>query len=554
MKVKLLLFSFFLGLHSFGQTNQLVITEIMADPTPSKGLPEREYLEIYNPSSEDINVKNFKLYYGDFSVSFPDSIIKSNSYAIVFRKGYEAEFKKFGAIIPLANFSLSNERALLVLKNQGGQDVFHINYSSGWHNLKNEGGISLEMIDTRFPCVKNQNWASSKDSNGGTPGKLNSVNKANPDISAPKLLNFNLDFNVLTLNFDEEISNDFIKEKNNFKINDGLNEVIGIVYEPYQTNKIIIKLKRPVEEGESIELIVDNLEDCSGNISESLRIVLANLVPAKLGEILLSEILFNPKAGGEDFVELFNASDKILNLRGWKFAKLNTKDEISEISEIANYDLFIKPNSYVAFSKDKNFLHQNYPKAGNLIEVLKMPSFNNDNGTVLVLDKNEVEFDRFFYSENMHNQLIVNPEGISLERTNYDLTKKSIWTSAALDFGFATPGSPNSQRFTENIKNVFYAEPMVFNPYQLNGNPITYLKYNLNGQGFAAKIDIMDKNGKLVRNLSNNSILGSTGEIEWDGLSNSGDLLPVGYYVFRVKLFSAKINQDFLVKCVIGSN
>jgi hypothetical protein len=554
MKVKLLLFSFFLGLHSFGQTNQLVITEIMADPTPSKGLPEREYLEIYNPSSEDINVKNFKLYYGDFSVSFPDSIIKSNSYAIVFRKGYEAEFKIFGAIIPLPNFSLSNERALLVLKNQGGQDVFHINYSLDWHNLKNEGGISLEMIDTRFPCVKNQNWASSIDSNGGTPGKLNSVNKANPDIKAPKLLNFNLDFNVLTLNFDEEISNDFIKEINNIKINDGLNEVIGIVYEPYQTNKIIIKLKRPVEEGESIELIVDNLEDCSGNISESLRIVLANVVPAKLGEILLSEILFNPKAGGEDFVELFNASDKILNLRGWKFAKLNAKGEISEISEIANYDLFIKPNSYVAFSKDKNFLQRNYPKAGNLIEVLKMPSFNNDYGTVLVLDKNELEFDRFFYSENMHNQLIVNPEGISLERTNYDLTKKSIWTSAALDFGFATPGSPNSQSFTESIKNVFYAEPMVFNPYQPNGNPITYLKYNLNGQGFAAKIDIMDKNGKLVRNLSNNSILGSTGEIEWDGLSNSGELLPVGYYVFRVKLFSAKINQDFLVKCVIGSN
>ena len=299
---------------------------------------------------------------------------------------------------------------------------------------------------------------------------------------------------------------------------------------------------------------MDNLEDCSGNISERLIIALANLVPAQLGEILLSEILFNPKTGGEDFVELFNSSNKILNLKGWKFAKLNSKGELSEISEIANYDLLIKPKSYLAFSKNKEYLEQNYPKNGHIIEVLKMPSFNNDVGTVIVLDKNDVEFDRFSYSDKMHNQLIVNSEGISLERTNYDLTKKSIWASAAIDFGFATPGLPNSQSFTENIKNVFYAEPLVFNPYQPNGNSTTFLKYNLNGQGISAKIDIVDKNGKLVRNLSNNTILGSSGEIEWDGLSNSGELLPVGYYVYRVKLYSTKINQDFLVKCVIGSN
>ncbi len=120
MSFKLLLLSVFLCYYSFGQTHQLIITEIMADPTPSKGLPEREYLEIFNPTSSDINLKNFKLFYGSFSVSFPDSIIKSNAYAIVFRKGYEEEFRNYGQIIPLPNFSLSNEGALLVLKNQIG--------------------------------------------------------------------------------------------------------------------------------------------------------------------------------------------------------------------------------------------------------------------------------------------------------------------------------------------------------------------------------------------------------------------------------------------------
>lgn len=540
MNIKLLLFFVFVSFHIFGQTHQLLITEIMADPTPSKGMPEREYLEIFNPTSEDVNLKNFKLYYGNFSVSFPDSIIKSNAYAIVFRKGYEAEFSDFGSIIPLANFSLSNEGTLLVLKNNTGQDVFYIDYSPSWHTLKNDGGISLEMIDTGFPCVKNQNWSSSTSTNGGTPGKANSVFKANPDISAPKLLNFNLDNTEVTLNFDEDLSLDFLKVQSNFRIKDDFNEVLGISFEAYKANKVILKLKLPIEEGESIELLIDNLEDCSGNLSESMTIVLSNLVPARVGEILLSEILFNPKSGGEDFVELFNGSDKTLNLRGWKFAKLDSKNEVSEISEIANYDLLIRPKSFLAFSENKNYLQENYPKTGNVVEVIKMPSFNNDLGTVILLDKNDMEFDRFSYSEKMHNQLIVNPEGISLERTNFDVLKKSPWVSASMDFGFATPGSPNSQSSTENIGNVFYSEPIVFNPYQSNGSPTTFLKYNVNGQGFAAKIDLIDKNGRLVRNLSNNIILGSSGEIEWDGLSNSGQLLPVGYYVFRVKLYSEK--------------
>lgn len=554
MNIKLLVLFFLMCFQNFGQTHQLIITEIMADPTPSKGLPEREYLEIFNPTPNDISLKNFELYYGSFSVFFPDSIIKSNNYAIVFRKGYEAEFRGFGQIIPLSNFSLNNEGSLLVLKNDKGQDVFFIEYSSSWNTLKNDGGLSLEMIDTGFPCVKNHNWASSTNLNGGTPGKVNSVKNAKPDILGPKLLNFIVDNNLVTLNFDEELSSDFLKIKSNFKIKDGINEVSDVFYEIYKTNTITIQLKQPIEEGESIELIVENLEDCSGNVSEGFGIELSNLVPAQIGEVLISEILFNPKIGGEDFVEIFNGSGKTLNLKGWKFAKLDAKNEISEIIEIANYDLLIEPKSFLAFSENKIFLQLNYPKAGNIIKVMKMPSFNNDVGTVIVLDKNDVEFDRFSYSQKMHHQLIVNSEGVSLERVNFDLANKSIWTSASKDCGFASPGSPNSQSITESLKNVFYAEPIVFNPYQNIGNSETFLKYHLNGQGFVAKIDVMDKNGKIVRNLSNNAILGSSGEIGWDGFSNSGELLPVGYYVIRIKLYATKINEDFFVKCVIGSN
>jgi hypothetical protein len=182
-----------------------------------------------------------------------------------------------------------------------------------------------------------------------------------------------------------------------------------------------------------------------------------------------------------------------------------------------------------------------------------MSAFNNDAGTVIVLNKNDLEFDRFNYSDKMHNELIVNSEGISLERANFSIPK-SLWTSAAEDFGFATPGSRNSQSQSESLSNVFFVEPIIFNPYQNSLSTTTFLKYNLNGQGFAVTIDVMDKNGKLVRHLINNRVLGSAGQLEWDGRNNSGELLAVGYYLFKISLYSSKVNQDFVLKCVIGSN
>ena len=57
-KIIVVILSFF-SLNSNSQNFSLIITEIFADPTPSKGLPEKEFIELYNPSSKLINLKGF---------------------------------------------------------------------------------------------------------------------------------------------------------------------------------------------------------------------------------------------------------------------------------------------------------------------------------------------------------------------------------------------------------------------------------------------------------------------------------------------------------------
>ena len=55
--------------------------------------------------------------------------------------------------------------------------------------------------------------------------------------------------------------------------------------------------------------------------------------------------------------------------------------------------------------------------------------------------------------------------------------------------------------------------------------------------------EVLDKNGKSVRILHNNQVLGTEGKITWDGKDNQGQLLPVGYYVFNIKLYSKQIRH-----------
>ena len=553
MNFKLIALLFFLFTKTFAQSHEIIITEIFADPTPSKGLPEREYIEIYNRTDKDISLKNYQLFYGNFKTTFPEFLLKANEYAIVCRKGYEQEFSSFGAVVALASFSLSNEGSLLVLKNANNQDVAFVDYSIEWHSNVNAGGVSLEMIDLNYPCVGKGNWASSTDQTGGSPGKTNSVANSKPDTSLPILINSRLDFKEIVLNFDENLSLDFLKEKSNFLLENSSNVISGITYSPYNNSQVVINLKDPLEIGETLNMRILNLKDCSGNVAQDFDLEFSNLLPAAKGEILLSEILFNPKPGGEDFVELYNASDKTLNLKNWKLARLDANKQIEDITELVSYDLLIQPQKFLAFTENKAFLIANYPRSGQIVEIKNLPAYNNEEGTVVVLDDKEQEFDRFTYSEDNHHELVVNTEGISLERVNLN-SEKATWASASSDYGYATPGSDNSQTLTDALQNSFYADPIVFNPYQANVQGTTKLKYQLNTSGCTASIDVLNRNGFSVKTLANNVLLGTVGEIEWDGKDNQGQLLPVGYYVFKINIYSEKLNKSFLAKCVVGSN
>ena len=62
--------TFTLQLHWI-KPGDILITEIMADPEPSNGLPLAEYVEIYNNTNYTLNINNQKLSDASSSVILP---------------------------------------------------------------------------------------------------------------------------------------------------------------------------------------------------------------------------------------------------------------------------------------------------------------------------------------------------------------------------------------------------------------------------------------------------------------------------------------------------
>jgi hypothetical protein len=554
MKSNYLLIAAFALCSFITQASDVIITEIFADPTPSHGLPEKEFIELYNPGLNPIQLKGYTLQYSGLKTEFPAFEILPGQYVIVCKKGNEADFLPFGKVIGLSSFSLLNEGTLLVLIDSKGKDIFSVKYSSQWYAAGKDQGFSLEMIDKNYDCKGKQNWTSSASQTGATPGAVNASAAVQPDIEGPVYLSHYFEDQKLVLTFDENLnqllaSADFLIDNETFKVSE-------VKTDPYESNIIQLILNRVLSENDFFTLKISKVEDCSGNVMEPLVLTVGNFPAPDSSELLISEVLFNPVAGENDFVELYNNSDHKVNLKNWFLAHKNTKNEVEGFSLISKTDLIIGERSYLAITENKTALKSQYPKApeGNIYEVSTLPSFSIASGGVVLADPSKRIFEIFDYAEGMHNRMLDDKKGVSLERVNFDVPASDIhnWQSASALHNFATPGYLNSQ--TESLSsNKCYVEPVIFFPYSKGDSSKTSLRILLSEPGNTISVKVLNRNGQVVKSLIENAVAGTDDRVGWDGSDNSGSLLPVGYYVFRVEVTSSASTYTFMVKTVLGA-
>ncbi|MEO6218860.1 MAG: lamin tail domain-containing protein, partial [Ginsengibacter sp.] len=260
--------------------------------------------------------------------------------------------------------------------------------------------------------------------------------------------------------------------------------------------------------------------------------------------IVINEILFNPKPLGADYVELYNRSQKIIDLSHVYIANRNGSNVISSIQQVTVESILLFPGDFIVLTSDPAAVKQQYittnPDA--FIKVISMPSFPDDKGNVIILNNQGAIVDEVQYDDKWHFPLIPNTEGVALERIdNEGQSVQSNFHSAATSAGYGTPGYKNSQyRLNEQVQGEIKVTPDVFSPDNDGIDDFTTIDYNFPAAGYVANITIFDATGRPVRYLQRNSLSGIKGYYRWDGLDDKNRSLPRGIYIIYTEIFNTE--------------
>lgn len=519
----------------------VIISEFFPDPSPVIGLPEVEYVEIFNHSSKVFHLLDWTISDGSSNGTIGDYWLLPGSYLVLTAN---ANIGLFTNVAGVTSFpSLNNAGDQLILSNQIGTQLDQFNYTDDWYqdNSKKDGGYSLERILLDDPCSNYDNWKASNDLSGGTPGTINSVFSAAPDQSKPSFSSLiALNPNFLEVTFTEgmdssSLSNAFILTTPNLSIQQTY--VQGVNDNPNGPPQLIIQFNENFTASTPYEIQIGPVSDCWQNDTTLYgQFILPEQAVA--GDIIVNEILANPINGGQDFIELYNRSSKVIDLKEWQFANFDN-DTVANMKTIP-FHFILEPMSYVAISEDTNFLLLNYPSTipGRLIE-MDMPSYNIDSGTVYLLKDGE-QIDRVSYHSDWHFSLLDNTDGVSLERLLPDAfsNQATNWHSAAESIGFATPGRINSQfQFGETTESISLQND-VFSPDLDGFEDVLMVNYSFSKAGLLGKARVFDDIGREVKTIFSNELLATSGFFSWDGIMNEQVKAPIGVYILLVEVFS----------------
>lgn len=257
-------------------------------------------------------------------------------------------------------------------------------------------------------------------------------------------------------------------------------------------------------------------------------------------DLLINEVLSYPKPGGTDFVEIYNFSDKIIDLRRVSIARVNALGAPGSKRPVVDRPAFIAPGEYKVLTRRATTIMQHYPnsRANTFIEVPGLPDFNNETGGV-VLYGDSTTIDSLFYNPSMHSPLISVHQGVSLERQQFSVPANAPgnFRSASTAVGGATPGYENSGGNTGVSEETIYLNSKTFSPDGDGFEDALEILYRLPESGFMISVSVYSDGGQLVRRLVRNQSVGTQGTLVWDGRSDTGRLLPVGIYVAIIDLY-----------------
>ena len=394
---------------------------------PPTGQPE--YVELINNSNKYLNLSKWQIGdSGDTDALGDQNIVLEPDSFLVISADTLALFNTYG---PRPYYQLSSMATL-----NNGSDAIQVvtssseladslAYSSDW------GGndIALERRSLHTASIYRENWGPSPNSEGGTPGAPNEISA---DQTPPALTTLRiLTDQKIKLGFSERLNPNTITEPTNFGLSGSL-----AISSTNQTNadSVELALSTPLQNAEEYTLTVSSVEDIFGNaiLQADTSFTYYKISPVKPDDIAINEFMAAPPSGSSEYVELYNHSDKSLNLQGWSLAD-NTD---GPGSKIFRDQFIIPPDSFVVIAPDYT-LSSSFPDIALVTMGSNFPTLNNGGDHIILRDANGTLLDSLAYQSDWGG------DELALERRSIEVqsTFQANWSDAPN--GFGTPGRAN---------------------------------------------------------------------------------------------------------------
>ncbi len=535
----------------------VLIAEFMADESPWGGmLPACEYVELYNRSPFALELEGWTLSDDPEAegTALPPFRLEPGAHLVLCPQAEEAAFRALGDALGLSSWpSLNNSGDAIVLRDPQGALVHQIRYNLDWyrHAGKSEGGWSVEMIDTQRPWLGSCNWRASEATAQGTPGQPNAV--AMEDTLAPALIGLALtDSSTLRLLYSEPMDSISLVRSGDFAVSPHPGNWLSSIPLGPDFDALDLRSERAWLPATVYRMQRAAGRDCAGNALQSGTDTLRFGVPEAPDslDVVINEILYDPKTGGADFVELYNRSQKIVDLSRMFIAEVDwmAPGEKLEVAQVSAQGRLLFPGEHLALTADPAAVRQQFPAAppAGLQAVAGMPSWpDSDKEGVVLLEYRQLaelrSLDRVHYHQDWHFALLDDREGVSLERLSPQgpSQEASNWHSAARSAGWASPGQPNSMRMVQAGASAGHLSlyPDIFSPDQDGRDDLLFIRWTLDGPGYLLSLTVFDARGRPVRHLLRQESAAPEGQWIWDGLNDRLERAAVGQYIVWMEAF-----------------
>ena len=351
---------------------------------------------------------------------------------------------------------------------------------------------------------------------------------------------------------------------------EGMDDVLPV---GYGKNRTIVEVRLPetLDEKNTYYLTWEGLRDMEGRWLEEFTLEItfgdgeeATEPEIPVGpptgtvqpeEIVFNELLPNPFAGGSEYIELYNRSNRDLPINGLAISTRKTDGTLSTAYPLSGIVQVMEKEAYLLLTKSTEGVSDFYAiYSHEALHELKLPVLVNTSSTLVLYRMDDgVVIDEVAYSSKWHASSIKDQKGVALERINPESSTQDAknWTSATERSGYGTPGYKNSQY--GNDEDDGKADGNNVGTPAANESGSYTITYSLNEPGYSWRAYIYSINGSRVAEIANNEQLAQSGEIVWDGRGLDGRRLQTGMYIFYAELYNAKggrkqIKRVFLAK------